>query len=112
MDQVSITGTLAIGDGGTGATGASAARTALGVAIGSDVQAYDAQLADIAGLTPTDSEFIVGDGSNLVMETAANARTSMGLGSMATQASTAVNITGGTFTMNSSQSVTIDCGTF
>ena len=42
----SITGTLAIVDGGTGATSASAARTALGVAIGSDVQAFDAQLSD------------------------------------------------------------------
>jgi hypothetical protein len=60
---------------------ASTARTNLGVAIGSDVQAYDAQLADIAGLTPTDGNFIVGDGANFVLESGATARTSLGLGS-------------------------------
>ena len=75
----SITGTLAIGDGGTGATSASAARTALGVAIGSDVQAFDAQLSDIAGLSPTDSNFIVGNGSNFVLESGATARASLGV---------------------------------
>ena len=75
----SITGTLAVGDGGTGATSASSARTNLGVAIGSDVQAFDQQLADIAGLTPSDGNFIVGDGSNFVLESGATARASLGL---------------------------------
>ena len=60
LDASSITGTLAVSDGGTGATSASAARTALGLAIGTNVQAFDAQLTDIAGLTPSDSNFIVG----------------------------------------------------
>jgi len=45
----SITGTLAVADGGTGSTSASAARTALGVAIGSDVQAFDADLTNLSG---------------------------------------------------------------
>tara|TARA_R100001509_G_scaffold120820_1_gene74990 strand:- start:2846 stop:4153 length:1308 start_codon:yes stop_codon:yes gene_type:complete len=46
----SITGTLAVADGGTGSTSASDARTALGVAIGSDVQAYDADLGILSGM--------------------------------------------------------------
>nr|BAR24446.1 outer membrane autotransporter [uncultured Mediterranean phage uvMED] len=79
----SITGTLAVGDGGTGATSASAARTALGLAIGSNVQAYDAQLADVAGLAVTNGGFIVGDGSNFVLETGATARTSIGAQTLA-----------------------------
>jgi hypothetical protein len=74
----SITGTLAVSDGGTGATSASAARTALGLAIGTNVQAFDAQLSDIAGLTPTDGHFIVGDGSNFVLESGSTARASLG----------------------------------
>jgi len=56
------------------------ARTSLGVAIGSDVQAYDAQLADVAGLAVTDGNIIVGNGSNFVAESGATARTSLGLG--------------------------------
>ena len=74
-----VTGTLATGNGGTGATSAADARTNLGVAIGSDVQAYDAGLADIAGLTPSDGNIIVGDGSNFVAESGATARASLGL---------------------------------
>ena len=46
----SITGTLAVSDGGTGATSASAARTALGLAIGSDIVAYDADLNTLSGM--------------------------------------------------------------
>ena len=70
-------------------------RTNLGLAIGTDVQAFDQQLADVAGLTPADGAFIVGDGSNFTAESGATARTSLGLGSIATQAANSVAITGG-----------------
>jgi hypothetical protein len=63
--------------------------------IGTNVQAYDAQLADVAGLTPADGAFIVGDGANFVAESGATARTSLGLGSISTQAADNVNIDGG-----------------
>jgi hypothetical protein len=39
----------------------------------------DAQLQDVAGLAVTDSGFIVGNGSNFVLESGATARTSLGL---------------------------------
>ena len=89
-------GTVAINKGGTGATDAATARTNLGLAIGTDVQAYDAGLTDIAGLAVTDGNIIVGDGANWVAESGATARTSLGLGTIATQDANNVNITGGT----------------
>ncbi len=57
---------------------ASDSRTSLGLVPGTDVQAYDAQLADVAGLTPADGNIIVGDGSNFIVESGATARTSLG----------------------------------
>ncbi len=51
--------------------------------IGDSVQAWDAELDAIAALTPTNSNFIVGDGSTWVTESGATARTSLGLGALA-----------------------------
>ena len=75
-----VTGTLPIANGGTGGANAGAARTALGLAIGSDVQAYDADLDAISALAKTDGGIIVGNGSAFVLESGATARTSLGLG--------------------------------
>jgi len=41
-------------------------------------QPLDAQLTDVAGLTPADGAFIVGNGSNFITESGATARTSIG----------------------------------
>jgi len=70
-------------------------------------QGLDAQLTDIAGLSPSDGGFIVGDGSNFVLESGATVRTSLGLGSMATQAANNVAITGGSI-----DGIELDGGSF
>jgi hypothetical protein len=51
-----------------------------GLIVGTDLQAYDAGLTDIAGLAVTNGNFIVGDGANWVAESGATARTSLGVG--------------------------------
>lgn len=56
----------------------------------------DASLA--SSLTPTDGGFVVGDGTDFVVETGATARSSLGLGTIATQAASGVSITGGSIT--------------
>ena len=83
----SITGTLAIGDGGTGATTATAALTALGLSN------YAKTLIDDAD--------------------AAAARTTLGLGSISTQAANSVAITGGSITnLTTFDGTTIDGGSY
>lgn len=70
---------LAVANGGTGASDAAGARTSLGLVIGTDVQAYDADLAAIGALAKTDGNVIVGDGASWVAESGSTARTSLGL---------------------------------
>ena len=78
-------GTLLAANNLSDVANAATARSNLGVAIGSDVQAYDAGLADIASIPTTDGVFIVGNGTNFVAEIGSTARTSLGLGTAATQ---------------------------
>ena len=89
-----VTGVLPVANGGTGGANAGAARTALGLAIGSDVQAYDAQLDSIAALSDADGKFIVGSASGFVAEDGDTARISLGVGSSDTPTFAGQTLTG------------------
>jgi len=80
----SVTGIadLAVADGGTGASTAAGARTNLGLVIGTDVQAYDADLTAYATVTPSAYSLTLFDNA-----AASDWRTDLGLGSLATASS-------------------------
>jgi hypothetical protein len=76
------TGTVQLTDGsGASLTSLNASQLSSGTVPNARL---DAQLQDVAGLAVTNGGFIVGDGSNFVLETGSTARTSLGLGSSAT----------------------------
>ena len=77
-------GFLVAGNNLSDVASASTSRSNLGVAIGSNVQAYSADLTALASVSSSDSNFMVGSASGWVAESGATARTSLGLGSLAT----------------------------
>jgi hypothetical protein len=118
-DDITITGgsitgitDIAIADGGTGASTASDARDNLGLTIGTDVQAYDATLQSISALGTASDKYayttgidtwaegdITAAGRAILDDADASAqRTTLGLGTIATQDSDDVTITGGSIT--------------
>lgn len=119
-------GTIGILYGGTGATTASGARTNLGLAIGTDVQAYDPELQALAGLTSAADKlpYFTGSGTaaladltsyarDLISSASASiARTTLGLGTIAVQDASNVNITGGSLSAVTISNTVIDGGTF
>jgi hypothetical protein len=54
-------------------------KSTLSLVIGTNVQAQSARLDEIAALTPTDSNIVVGSGSSWVAESGATARASLGV---------------------------------
>jgi hypothetical protein len=120
-------GTIAISYGGTGATTAANARINLGLQIGVDVQAYDPELAALAGLSSAADKLPYFTGANTAALTtltsfgrsliddadAATARATLGLGTIAVQDASNVAITGGSITnLSTFDGVVIDGGIF
>ncbi len=73
--------------------------------------ASNANLNTIGGLSNSDGNFIVGSGSTWVAEAGSTARSSLGLGTISTQAANSVAISGGTITGLGAPSASSDAAT-
>ncbi|OIO18977.1 MAG: hypothetical protein AUJ37_04185 [Candidatus Magasanikbacteria bacterium CG1_02_41_34] len=79
-------------------TSTSSARSNLGLVIGTNVQAYNTGLSDIAGLSLTSGNFIVSDGANWMVQSSSTVKTTLGLGNVE---NTALSTWGGTTSITS-----------
>lgn len=111
---ITLGGTLAVANGGTGSTSASAARTALGVAIGSNVQAWSGDLDALSALSGTNTIYYR-SGTNAWSPVTVGSGLSFGGGSLTATGSggsvTSVGLSGGTTGLTASGSPVTTAGT-
>lgn len=104
---------VAVADGGTGSSTASGARTNLGLVIATDVEAHDADLTTIAGLSPSNDDVIQRKAGAWANRTVVQLKTDIDVISdriqefnfPASQALTASSITGHNMAISSGDSI-------